>query len=289
MQYTIKFFFSFIFLCATISNSIAQNEKADRLFAAGDYFAASIEYERVLFDSPNASQHYFKYKKALCYKQLQNFTRALEELQSIYFNNSNDSLYRLVCYEQSLCLYLNGEAAKALWKINEYLHRSKDSTSFSDFMPVKLLCYNETQQWDEAKDCFKQFVKSQKFAPEREKELTDTIEWLYGKKNLPKIKSSDKAENWSRFMPGAGQIYAGRTGEGITNFLINASILTFAGVQAINHYYITGYLVGLGFFNKTYHGGMKRAVALTQERNKEEMVHFNSQITQLIRENWKEN
>ncbi|HCU61550.1 MAG TPA: hypothetical protein DGC94_10620 [Prolixibacteraceae bacterium] len=239
----------------------------------------------MLFHSPDvATQHYFKYRKAQCYKQLKDFSRALEELQSIYFNNSSDSLYMRVCYEQSLCLYLNGEAPKALWKIDEYIHRSKDSTSFQYFMPIKLLCYNETQQWNEAKGCFVQFIKAQTFSQEKEKELTDSIEWLYTRKNLPRMKSADRAETWSRFIPGAGQIYAGHTGEGITNFLINASILTFAGIQAINHYYITGYLMGLGFFNKTYHGGMKRAVTLAQERNKEEMIRFNSKINQMIRE-----
>ncbi|MEZ5199231.1 MAG: hypothetical protein R2764_23450, partial [Bacteroidales bacterium] len=76
-----------------------------------------------------------------------------------------------------------------------------------------------------------------------------------------------KAENWSRFIPGTGQIYAGRAGEGTVNFLINASVLTFAGFQVYNGFYITGYLAGLGFFNKTYHGGIKRAGVLASYKN----------------------
>lgn len=105
---------------------------------------------------------------------------------------------------------------------------------------------------------------------------------LYGKKKRVRIKSINKAENLSRFIPGSGQIYAGNTGEGIVNFLINASVLTFAGFQVYNGFYITGYLAGLGFFNKTYHGGIKRAGVVASRKNEKLMVDFNSKINQII-------
>ena len=81
-------------------------------------------------------------------------------------------------------------------------------------------------------------------------------------------------------------MYAGKDGEGIVNFLINASILTYAGFEIYNGFYITGYLAGLGFFNKTYHGGIKRAGVLATQKNKELMVDFNSRITSLILSNF---
>ena len=71
-------------------------------------------------------------------------------------------------------------------------------------------------------------------------------------------------------------------GEGIVNFLINASIIAFTAHQAYNGFYITGYLVGLGFFNKTYHGGIKRAETIAVHRNKELIANLNSQIIALI-------
>lgn len=283
MQYAIKFFFSFMFLCGTFLNSNATLSKSDRLYASGKYFEASIEYERLIFQSENlADINFYKYKKALCYKKMSDFEKALDELQPIYFSNPEDSLYKLISYEQSLCFYLNGEPARALWKIDEFIHRSADSASFDVFLPIKILSLNQTMQWLEARNSFLLFVRMQNFSPEEKTELKQTIFNLYDEENRPRMKSVKKAENLSRFFPGVGQMYAGKAGEGIVNFLINASILTFAGFQVYKGFYITGYLAGLGFFNKTYHGGIKRAGVLASQKNKELMVDFNSRITSII-------
>jgi len=290
MPNTIKFFFSFIFLCGIFLNSAATGSKGDRLYASGQYFDASIEYERMIFNAENQTDlYYYKYKKALCYKKLRDFDRALDELQPMYFTNVTDSLFQRVYYEQSLCFYLNGEPSKALWKIDEYFHRNADTTTYKVFMPVRLLCLNETFQWEEAQKCFRRFIQMQNFSPEKEEEMLQMVDNLYRKRNLPRIRSIKKAENWSRFIPGSGQIYAGKTGEGIVNFLLNASILAFSAQQAFNGFYITGYLAGLGFFNKTYHGGIKRSGVLASEKNKEIIVNFNSGINAIIRSDFELN
>lgn len=279
----IKFFFSFMFLCGTFLSSGASLSKSDSLYASGNYFEASIEYERLIFHSENIAEiNHYKYRKALCYKKMNEFEKALDELQPIYFSNPEDSLYRLVSYEQSLLFYLTGEPARALWKIDEFIHRSADSAAFESFLPIKILSLNQTMQWQEAKKSFLLFVRKQDFPPEKKTKLEQAISNLYDEENRPRIKSVKKAENLSRFFPGVGQMYAGKTGEGIVNFLINASVLTFAGFEVYNGFYITGYLGGLGFFNKTYHGGIKRAGNLASQKNKELMVDFNSRITHLI-------
>jgi len=267
-------------------NSNSSNLSSDSLYAAGNYFEASIEYERMIFQAESLSDiNYYKYRKALCYKRLNRFNEAVNELQPIYFSNPSDSMYRLVCYEQSLCFYLNGEPARALWKIDEFFHRSSDSVSFATFLPIRILCLNETLNWEEAKISFLQYIKMQDFSREEQTEINEVITNLYNKKNRPRVKSIEKAENLSRFFPGSGQIYAGKAGEGIINFLINASVLTFAGFQVYNGFYITGYLAGLGFFNKTYHGGIKRAGVLATQKNEDSMVNFNRDITALILSN----
>jgi len=276
-----------MFLCGTFLNSSASLLKSDSLYASGKYFEASIEYERLIFQSENLAEiNFYKYKKALCYKKMNDFEKALDELQPIYFSNPEDSLYKLVSYEQSLCFYLNGQPARALWKIDEFIHRSADSAAFESFLPIKILSLNQTLQWQEARNSFLLFVRIQDFSPEDKTELEQTIINLYDEENRPRMKSVKKAENLSRFFPGVGQMYAGKTGEGIVNFLINASILTFAGFEIYNGFYITGYLAGLGFFNKTYHGGIKRAGVLASQQNKELMVDFNSRITSIILSNF---
>ena len=269
-------------------SSRAASLKGDSLYHSGKYFDASIEYERLIFKAESqASLYYYKYKKALCYKMLKEFDHATEELQSLYFTNADDSLFQRVYYQQSLCLYLNGEPSKALWKMDDYFHRRADTASYRIFMPVRLLCLNETFQWQEAKECYLRLIQMQNFTPEKKAEMDQIVNNLYKKRNLPHIRSIKKAENLSRFFPGSGQIYAGQTSEGIINFLINASILAFSADQVLNSYYITGYLAGLGFFNKTYQGGIKRSGILASQKNRQLIANFNSEINTTIRSNFK--
>lgn len=283
MLHTTRYFFSFIFLCAISLISRASLSKADSLYAAARYFEASIEYERQIFHAKTAQEiNNSTYRKALCFKQMKEYAKSAELLQSIYFSDTNDSLFQVIFYEQSLCHYLNNEPAKALWKIDEYFRRSNDSASFKSFLPIRLFSLNDTRQWDEAQSCFQNYVRMQRFSPDKQLKLLERIDSIYAKKNRPKMRSAEKAETWSRFIPGAGQIYAGETGEGIINLLINSSILFFAGHQVLNRYYITGYLAGLGLFNKTYHGGMKRGSALASQKNKELLTDFNSKIRSMI-------
>jgi len=282
-MYRIKFFFSFIFLYAIFSISYASSFNGDALFREEKYFEAAIEYERLIFRSENVNDiNSLKYKKALCYKKMNQFDRAIDELQSLYFSNPGDSLYLSVCYEQSLCYYLVGEPARALWKIDEYLHRSNDSTSLNYFAPLKILCLNKLQRWQEAEDVFLQYVAIQNFSNERKIAYTQIVTSFYDKNYRPRMKSEQRAENLSRFIPGTGQAYAGEFGEGVVNLLMNASVLAFSGYQVYNGFYITGYLAGLGFFNKTYHGGIRRAGILASKKNKEQTIDFNLRIIDFI-------
>jgi TM2 domain-containing membrane protein YozV len=166
--------------------------------------------------------------------------------------------------------------------MDEYLNENSDTASYRIFLPLKILCQNDTYQWKEARESFLLYLRMLNLAPEKEETMQTVVSELYQKKHLPHIRSIKKAENLSRFIPGAGQIYAGKTGEGIVNFLINASILAFTAQQAINGFYITGYLAGLGFFNKTYHGGMRRSENLATWKNKELTINFNSKVNEIL-------
>jgi hypothetical protein len=64
--------------------------------------------------------------------------------------------------------------------------------------------------------------------------------------------------------------------------VINAALLCFAGYEFYTEYYITGYFVGLGLFNKTYHGGMNRAGILAEQKNVKGLNKFNSSVGSIL-------
>ena len=252
---------------------------------AKDYFRAAIEYERLIFYQSDAKDSkLYRYKKALCYKQEGDYDRSLNELNAIYFSDAKDTLYAYVAYTQALCLFLQNDALKALWKIDEFINRTNDSVAYRQFQPLKIICFNDQHEWEKARSELKLYLQNIPLTEYQKEKYFYQVDSLYNKKSIPKIRSVKKAENLSRFIPGAGQVYAGKAGEGIVNFLINASILAFSAHQFYYQFYLTGYFAGLGLFNKIYHGGIKRAGHLAAEKNKNITTTFNHNINDLLLE-----
>lgn len=263
-------------------SSIGSTEKADSLFDAGNYFQASIEFERAIFYTTDRNvANANRYKKALCYKNMEHYSKAIDELQSIYIVSTTDTLFAKVSYQLAFCYYINNQPVNAIWKIEEFINRTKDSVAYINFIPLKVLCHNELQEWDKAKHELQFFIEQCGNNDEKVVLATD-VEEMYSQKSLPRILKVKRAENLSRFIPGSGQMYAGKVGEGTVNLLINASLLAFAAHQFYYRYYLTGYFAGLGMFNKVYHGGIKRAGILAAEANKENLKHFNQKINNLL-------
>lgn len=273
-------------------NSFSNQHVADSLLKAESYFHASIAYEELIFTNQQSGlNNYYRHQKAICYKELSHYQKAIDELKGIYFRNASDSLYLHVNYQLALCYFLMNEPQQALWKIDEFLFTTHDTILFSSFLPLKALCHNELQEWNKASDALILFSKYQLVDEETKQDFRVKVESIYNKKNLPRIIPEKRAQYLSRFIPGAGQIYAGEVGEGVLNLLIHLSLLTFSAhqfsngfttFQFWNGYFVTGYFAGLGMFHKVYQGGIKRAGLLASQNNKNETAAFNHTINKLV-------
>jgi TM2 domain-containing membrane protein YozV len=282
-----RFFLICTFLCVIFStNRICAGDyysNALRIFNEKKFFAASIEFERAIFYETDINRiALFKYYKSLCYKELGDNTKTLEELGSINLFNISDSLYFLIRYQQALSNYLHNNPDQALWNIGELRFRIPDSSKIIEIIPINILCLNATNKWDEAHNLWNYFLENSGIGRDSKSSFKAEIDNLYKKRNLPRFHSPRKAENLSRFIPGVGQMYSGAVAEGSMNFLINASLLSFAAYEFYTQYYLTGYFVGLGLFNKTYHGGMHRANLLAEQKNREALNNFNLKNSSLM-------
>lgn len=282
-----RFFLICIFLCAILSTSriIAADyySNALRIFHEKKFYAASIEFERAIYYETDINKiPLFKYYKSLCYKELGENVKSLEELGEINMFNVSDSLFFLIRYQQALINYLNNDPDKSLWNIAEIRSRFPDSTKIVDIIPLNILCLNTTRSWDEAHKLWNFFLDNSAMDNSLKAKFKAEVNNLYNKRNVPRFHSPKKAENLSRFIPGSGQIYSGAVVEGSVNFLINASFLGFALYEFYTEYYITGYFVGLGLFNKTYHGGMRRAGLLAEQKNSTALKKFNLDTSSLM-------
>jgi len=282
-----RFFSICTFLCVILStNRIVASDhflNALRIFSERQYFAASVEFERTIFyESDNVKIAQCKYYKSLCYKGLDDRNKALEELSEINMFNLPDSLFFLIKYQQALCNYLNNDPNQSLWNLDEIRFKFPDSSKTLDLIPLNIICLNALRNWDEAVKLWNYLIDNSELKDSVRNDFSSKVINLYSKKNIPKYHSPKKAENLSRFIPGSGQMYSGAVFEGAFNFLMNASLLTFSFYEFYYQYYFTGYLVGLGTFNKTYHGGMHRANLLADEKNLDGIREFNYSASSLL-------
>lgn len=276
-----------IFLCVILSTSSIKASDyfsdALRIYSEGKFFAASIEFERAIFNEvDNNKIAQCKYYKSVCYRKLGENTKALEELTDINVYNLPDSLFFLIRYEAALCNYLNNDPNQSLLNIEELRIKFPDTLKTADIIPLNILCLNAIRKWDDANILWNYILNNSGLQDSIKNSIKSEVRNLYLKKNIPKYKSPRTAENLSRFIPGSGQMYCGAFLEGTFNLLINASLLGYAGYEFYTHYFFTGYFVGLGLFNKTYTGGMHRASLLAGEKNMEKLNEFNRRNSLLL-------
>lgn len=268
MNTTTKYYLTCIFLCGIcITNAGAQTkETADSLFAAGRYFEASIGYERVIFaaESPERAW-YATLQKIQCLKQQGLFAQAESYARANVNSFGTDSLKYRLQYEQVINSFLAGNYETAA-STSEVLLLSHPEHAFDrNLVITRILALNQLQQWDKASALAKQYNSELGLHSD-----------LYAV--LPKLKSKDKAQWLSTFIPGGGQFYAGKPLEAMVTILIQGAGIYFGVTSFLDHSYLSAWLVGAGLFGSFHMGGVRRSEALVEQYNQRKAAEFNGKI-----------
>lgn len=285
MNIKIRFFLICIYLLGISSTNIEAQGfyKADSLFNSKKYLRSAIEYERVVFYSKDMKEVIkAKYKKALCYRNLNNHERAVGELQTINIRFVKGDLRIKIIYEKVLNLYCLERFNEALINIDKVLFFEKDPNKFKDLIPYRVLCLNSLRKWKKAKEVFVECVEGMDLDTDTKKAYLDEIEGMYGKKGVPKYYNPETAADWSRFIPGAGQFYSGHIKEGIFAMGLNASFAAIGLYHLYYEYYCTAYVFGFGMLYEAYTGGMRRVAKLAEDKNINTMTDFNRKTIALF-------
>jgi tetratricopeptide (TPR) repeat protein len=261
-------------------------QTADSLLATGRYLAARVAYERVLFaadtgigpghvglgDAGPAASGRAALGKANCLKQQGLYASAAAFLTGQAQPDLPDSLRRQLVREQILCAYLAGQFENTLSLLDRlrYLNPDQPETPFS--VSIKILSLNELQRWPEAAESYRQL---QLLAG------ADTTQpGPY--RHLPRLKSESKAQWLSTFIPGAGQLYAGKPAEAALSVLVQSAGLYFGVTSFLQAYYLSAWGVGAGLFGSFHAGGIRRAGVLVRQYNQKRVAAFNAQARQHV-------
>ena len=286
MQLIIKYCLTCIFLCGQFLINAQNNSNnlfhtADSLFELGQFKNAYIEYERISYQSnDNVLKAFTHLRQANSLKQINEFQKAQRNLERVSFHGLNDSLHYAIRCETALCAYLASNFKDAESQFIQIKYYLKNTDYANKTTLLEVLTYNELQKWDTARFIAQNYIKSLNYSSSSVDSLSDIISNLYGKKEIPKIKSVDKARLMSTFLPGLGQMYAGYPLEAAFNLGLHLASLS-VGVAAIYYkYYLTGYFCGFALLQKFYFGGTTRTAYLVEKKNFQKTRKFNDNVKQ---------
>jgi TM2 domain-containing membrane protein YozV/cytochrome c-type biogenesis protein CcmH/NrfF len=268
---TIKFYSICIFLCAAFSTDAQQNDlaEADTLFRQGKYFESSVSYERVLFGNYDLNTEYRAITgKLSCLKKQQQFAKAVTFIAQNMHNDLPDTIKTGLLYEQTLCSYLTAYFENTISLVDQISNNYPAYDNLAFLHMLKILSLNELQRWNEAKAEYQEWLKN--FTN------IDTIVNPYI--SLPKLKNENTAQWLSTFIPGAGQIYAGKPFEGLVTILLQGGAIYFGIITWQQKYYISAWLGGVGLFGSFHNGGVRRSEVLVKQYNRKKVIEFNGKV-----------
>ena len=263
-------------LLAANNDTLQLSRKADSLFGIGHYYEAGNYYQKAAWYSSGKNKITLLLKKVDCLKQEGKFAEA-EQLISRNSTDLSDSLLHDLLKQGALCAYLAGDCPKAESYLVTLGYRLLDKKLMEDTGILYALVLNEEGRWSEAKEkLLAQINYGAPFDSVAQRRWVAAVEDLYAEKNYPHLKNPRKARILSHFIPGAGQMYAGKFWEGAGSLGLNLVILGAAAAGVYYHYYFSSLVLGNFFFGKFYLGNIERAEFLVNQRNYLLKKKFNS-------------
>ncbi len=271
---TTRFCLICIFLCVACSINgqllpVNQLRLADSLANVGRFFEAGIAYERVLFNQPDSVVQLAAVAgKIGCLKQQGRFSAAVQYINGELTNPYSDSTLLALRHDQITCAYLAGQFENALSLLERLPYLHPDCPTETPVTSViRILSLNELQRWPEAAAAYNQLlIRSQ----------SDTTQTPY--RQLPQLKSEQKAVTLSTFIPGGGQFYAGKPGEALLSILVETVGLYFGVTNFLAGYYLSAWGVGAATFGSFHSGGIRRAEVLVKQYNARQAQQFNANV-----------
>jgi TM2 domain-containing membrane protein YozV len=244
---------------------------ADSLFSSGNYFDAVTEFKRLLFfDEQNKYAFDANYKIALSYKAGAYFENAIKYF-TLAKNNSNE---KEKIWESEIqiirCNILRKKNEQTLKMIRELEKGNLTDEKNAELNYWRGWSFMLADKWDSAYVYFS--------LTDEGKELTE-----FSKTVIDEKYSVTFAKVISYFLPGAGQIYAGRYVSGLLSLGWNALFGYFTINAFVSDRIFDGIAVGALLWLRFYRGNIQNAEKFAVENN----VEIANNMLEFIQNNYK--
>ena len=254
---------------------------ADSLFQEGDYLNAAHEYKRFLFLHPDTPRiDFIAFRVAASYQnagKLENAIRAYQFLMDTY---PKSILLERAKNNIAQCLVLSGDSEQGLSSLKRFLSEHKGSSLAPRVQFTIGMLHVDKGEWEQASRAWSDVYSTYPESPFAK--VSDRLARTIKNADTLPYRSPTVAGVLSALIPGSGQVYSGRTVDGLYTF-VGMVVLGGASLYyADQERYEVAVPVGIlgAFF---YGNGIYRSIQSARIFNLQRETQFRNRLQQEIR------
>ena len=258
-----------------------ESDFADSLFQKGDYLNAAHEYKRLLFLHPNAPRiDFIAFRIAASYQNAGKLENAIDAYQLLIETYPESILVERAKNNIAQCRVLLGDSEQGLASLKRFLSEHKGSSLAPRAQFTIGMLLMDKGEWAQASrawsDVYSTYPESS-FA-----EVSERLARILKNADTLPHRSPTVAGVLSALVPGSGQIYSGRTIDGLYTFVGMAVLGSASFYYADQERYEIAIPVGMlsMFF---YGNGIYRSIQSAQLFNVQRHAQFRNRLQQEIR------
>ena len=274
----------YLLFFSTVSPSpaVVESAFADALFREGDYLNAAHEYKRLLFLHPDTSQSDFiAFRVAASYQNAGKLENAIRAYQFLIDTYPESSLVARCKNNIAQCHILSGDSKQGLSSLQRFLieHKRSDLAPRVHFTIGML--HIDKGEWAAANSVWNSVSVTYSESPFAE--VSDRLARMVKNAETLPHRSPTVAGALSILVPGSGQIYTGRTVDGLYAFVSVAILGGASFYYADQERYEVAVPVGIlgAFF---YGNSIYQSIQTAQSFNLQQERLFRNKLQQEIRD-----
>ena len=254
---------------------------ADSLFQEGDYLNAAHEYKRLLFLHPDAPQiDFIAFRVAASYQNAGKLENAIGAYQLLIDTYPKSVLVERARNNIAQCHVLSGDSEKGLASLKRFLSEHKKSSLAPRVQFTIGMLLMDKGEWAQARNAWDDVYSTYPESPFAK--VSDRLARTIKNADTLPHRSPTVAGVLSVLIPGSGQVYSGRTADGLYTFVGMAVLGSASFYYADQERYEVAVPVGvLSLF--FYGNGIYQSVQSARVFNAQRQAQFRNQLQQEIR------
>ena len=210
---------SLLFLCAfPLPAAALESAFADSLFQEGDYLNAAHEYKRLLFLNPDAPQiDFIAFRVAASYQNAGKLENAIHAYQLLIDTYPKSILVERAKNNIAQCHVLSGDSEQGLASLKRFLSEHQESSLAPRAHFTIGMLHADQGEWEQASRVWSNVYSTYPDTPFAE--VSDRLARTLKNVDTLPHRSPTVAGVLSALVPGSGQVYSGRTVDGLYTFV----------------------------------------------------------------------